>query len=168
MNFEDPYTFSILALSYLLLLTALAGCIVPVLPGAFLVGFVVVGVKLLLPAAFGWPFVVVVCIFLGLVQMLDLLLSWAGAKKFGATWRGGLGAIIGSVLGIFMQPFFVWIFIMPFIMAFVFEWLGGSEFRNSMKAGFGAFMGTFLSMVLKVVFVSASIAAFTVAVFMKT
>ena len=29
MNFEDPYTFSILALSYLLLLTALAGCIVP-------------------------------------------------------------------------------------------------------------------------------------------
>ena len=55
-----------------------------------------------------------------LALAFDFFSSWWGAAKFGATWRGGLGAIIGSVLGIFMQPFFVWIFIMPFIMAFNF------------------------------------------------
>jgi len=166
MDIQDTYSFLLVSAAYLLLAVSLVGCVIPVIPGAALAAAAVLGLKLCLPEIFGWGFVAVVCAVMLLVQAFDFLMSWFGAKKFGATWRGALGAVVGSLLGVFMQPFFVWIFVMPFVMAFAFEWLGGTELRKSLKSGAGAVLGAFLAMVVKIAFVCAVAAALTVRLFM--
>lgn len=92
-------------------------------------------------------------------------MSWLGAKKFGATWRGGLGAFIGVFVGIFLPPPIFWIFVAPLAGAFLGEWLGGANLRESGKAGLGAFVGALVASMIKFLIVVYMAAAFTVEVF---
>ena len=84
-----------------------------------------------------------------MLYVVDFLMSWVGAKKFGATWKGALGAFVGAIVGIFIPPPLLWIFIGPLVGAFAFEFLGGAGLKVSTKAGLGAFIGTVLASVFK-------------------
>ena len=70
-----------------------------------------------------------------------------GAKKFGATWRGMTGAVIGGIVGLFFN--LPGIILGPFIGATLFEMLGDKEFKKAAHAGLGATVGLLLGIVGK-------------------
>ncbi len=136
-------------------LISLGGCVVPVLPGPLLLGVTIVVYKLIFPEAMGWGGALF-CLGVGVLsQVVDFITSWIGAKKFGATWRGGVGAVVGAILALFVPPQFITIFIFPFLGALVFEFLAGANFKTSAKAGVGAFLGGLVGMFFK--FISCSV-----------
>ena len=144
---------------------AIVGCVIPVIPGPLMISVVVLIHKLLFPEVLGWTSVSI-CLIVGVVsQIIDFLASWLGAKKYGATWRGCLGATIGAIIAIVVPPQMVTIFIFPFLFALGFEYFSGQNFDKSLKAGWGAFIGGVLSMVLKIACCFIMIIAFAIDIF---
>ena len=89
---------------YLTLLIGAIGSFLPIIPGP-LMGFLGILVfKLCVPSIdLSWWTVAIFAVLAGVAQLVDLLFSWVGAKKFGATWKGALGAILGAIVGISAQ-----------------------------------------------------------------
>jgi uncharacterized protein len=91
--------------------------------------------------------------------VLDYLASSYGAKRFGATWRGVLGAFLGGVVGIFFS--LPGIILGPFLGAMALELLGGYEIDKASRAGLGATLGMFAGVVGKCVICAVMIGLFT-------
>ena len=142
------------------MLIAMFGCIVPVLPGPAFAAVAVLLFKLCLPESISWSAIIWICVATAVSQLADVVFTWFGAKRFGATWRGAVGAVVGTIVGLFVPPQIVWVFVMPFLFAMFFEFIAGAKFRDSMRAGFGAFVGGLLAL-----FVKISAVAFIVVVF---
>ena len=77
----------------------------------------------------------------------DFLAGMFGANKFGATWRGALGAVVGGLVGLFFS--LPGIILGPFVGATLFELLGDRELKLALKAGLGATLGLFAGIVGK-------------------
>ena len=131
--------FTGFVLTLLAMLVGLAGAVLPGLPGTPLVFVAAIAHRLYFgdKGAAGW-----VLVALGLMASVSLLLDFLattyGAKKFGATWRGMVGAGVGAMLGFFAPVGFL---IGPLIGAAAAEMLGGREWREAGKAGIGATLG---------------------------
>jgi hypothetical protein len=94
---------------------------------------------------------------------LDYFSSALGAKRFGATWRGAVGAVVGGLIGLFFS--IPGIILGPFIGATLFEMAGGQQFRPAAKAGFGAMAGLVVGAVGKLSLSAAMIGLFVISVF---
>lgn len=130
------------------MLIGLIGSVLPGLPGSPLVLVAAIGHRLYFGAASASNTVLVVLVVLGLVSLLfDFAATALGAKKFGATWRGALGAVIGGIIGLFFA--LPGIILGPFLGATLFEMLGDKEFKNAAKAGAGAVLGLLLGVIGK-------------------
>jgi uncharacterized protein len=156
-----------LSLALLVMVVALGASIVPGMPGP--VGVLVVATAHRL--WFGHHSVsglVLVCLaLLTLFSVaLDFLASLYGAKRFGATWRGLLGAFLGGVVGIFFS--LPGIIIGPFIGAMLLELLGGYKLDKASRAGLGATLGVFVGVVAKCMICALMIAVFTVNVIFRS
>lgn len=88
--------------------------------------------------------------------VFDFFSSWWGAKKFGATWRGGLGALVGAIAGpILFSPFggifgaLLGLLVGPLVGAVVGELLGGNDWQKSTRAGWGTLLGTLAATIVK-------------------
>jgi uncharacterized protein YqgC (DUF456 family) len=137
-----------LSLALLVMLLGLIGCIVPGLPGTPLVLAAAVGHRLYFGEASISNLVLIILIVFTLVSLLfDFLAGMIGARKFGATWRGALGAVIGGIVGLFFG--LPGIILGPFVGAVLLEMLGGREFEKAAKAGAGATLGLLLGVVGK-------------------
>jgi len=150
------YTLNILALIAvgITFLIAFAGCIVPIIPGPLMAFVAVLIYNLCYPKQFdGWTFLMICAALTLIAQIADFLFTYLGAKKFGASWRGILGSMIGVFFGMFIPPQIVWIFLLPALLAIAFELLGSKTFAQSAKAGFGAFIGSVASTGLKLAIV---------------
>ena len=132
----------------LLLLTGIAGSILPVLPG--------------LPIAFGgllladWHFNFYTGRFLWMIfamviiiSILDYYLPIWTAKRFGATRYGVIGSVIGMLLGIFLTP--VGMIMGTIIGAIIGDLLAGKNTRDALRSGLATVAGTFLSIGIKLV-----------------
>ena len=129
-----------LSLALLVMLIGFAGCILPGLPGTPLILAAAVGHRLCFGPHSINPLVLISLILLTLLSvLLDFLTSLYGAKRFGATWRGVVGAAVGGLIGIFFN--LPGILLGPFIGATLFEVLGGCEFKKAARAGLGATLG---------------------------
>jgi len=129
-----------LSLALFVMLIGFVGSIVPGLPGVPLVLIAAVLHRLYF-GAHSVNAVVMICLFVLtlLSVVLDYVASIYGAKRLGATWRGGLGAGIGGVVGMFFGiPGMI---IGPFVGATLLELMGGYEFKKASKAGVGAMIG---------------------------
>ena len=83
-----------------------------------------------------------------LVTILDYVVPAGGAKKYGASKWGVVGAMTGMLIGIFMFP--PWGMIMgAFMGAFAGELLARKEARKALQAGFGVFVGIMVGTGLK-------------------
>lgn len=98
--------------------------------------------------------------------VLDYVASSYGAKRFGATWRGVLGAFLGGVVGIFFS--LPGIIVGPFLGALALELLGGYKIDKASRAGLGATLGMFAGVVGKCVICAVMIGLFTVDVLWRT
>src|ERR1041385_8030097 len=91
-----------LSVTLLLMLIGFIGSIVPGLPGPPLVLAAAIGHRLWFGEHSVGPFVLTILAVLALASIaLDYFAGMYGAKKFGATWRGVLGALIGGLVGMF-------------------------------------------------------------------
>jgi len=146
------YALNILALIAIAItfLMAFVGCIIPVIPGPLMAFIAVAIYNICYPSQFnGWTFLITSAALTALAQVADFLFTYFGAKKFGASWRGILGSMIGVFVGLFIPPQIIWIFLCPALFAMIFELFGNKTVVQSAKAGFGAFLGSVASTGLK-------------------
>lgn len=156
------YLWSITAFVYILLIVGAVGSFIPVVPGPLLAGVGIFCVKVFAPDfPVSWGLAAASLVVAVLAQLVDFVATWLGAKKFGATWRGVLGAFVGVIAGMFIPPPLFWIFVAPLVFALLFEWIGGASFEAATRAGVGAFVGSVLSSVLKFVMMVLLAAWFT-------
>ncbi len=137
-----------LSLVLVVMLVGLIGSLLPVLPGTPLILAAVIGHRLYFGATSVSNFVLVILVGLMLVSLVfDFLSSMLGAKKFGATWLGVTGAVVGGIIGLFFS--LPGIILGPFLGAMLFEMLGDKEFKKAAHAGLGATLGLLLGIVGK-------------------
>jgi uncharacterized protein len=151
-------------LSLLLILIGLAGLVLPAIPGA---PVLFAGLFL---AAWAEDFAYVgkgTLTILGLLALLtygvDLWATMFGAKKFGASKRAIVGALAGTVIGIFFG--FPGILFGPFIGAVIGELSARRGLDAAARAGFGATIGLVLGVALKLALALSMIGIFAVARF---
>lgn len=157
---------SILVICYILMLIGLIGCILPMLPGtplifigiyiyAWLGGFTLISKNLIL-------------IFLAMTTisvLIEYTSSSIGAKRLGASKLGFLGALVGTVVGVFFIP---WGLILgPLLGALIGELITGKKIKEALRAGGGAALGFFGGTLLKIVISFVMIAFFTIRLFQK-
>ena len=137
-----------LSLALVVMVGGLIGNIVPGLPGTPLALAAVVGHRLYFGAASVSATVLYTLIGLTVLSLVfDFLATMLGAKRFGATWRGVLGAVVGGIVGLFFG--LPGILLGPFLGATLLEMLGDKEFKLAVKAGAGALAGLLLGVIGK-------------------
>jgi uncharacterized protein YqgC (DUF456 family) len=137
MSFWEILLFIVILI---VMIVGLAGVILPVLPGIPLIfgGVVLYGVL----TGFEDITLNLILIFAGLTVFglfVDYIANYFSVKKMGGGRAGAIGAVIGLIIGIFIG--LVWIIILPFAFAVVFELIAGKREGQALKAGTGAFLG---------------------------
>ena len=151
----------IIILTVMLILAGLIGAVAPVIPGPLLVlagallyawygDFLIVG----------WGTLGVLAALTAVSQMLDYAASLIGARAFGASRWGLVGACVGAIAGLLIAN-------IPgaiaglFLGACICELLRGRDLRTSMRIGFGTLIGflagtagkIFITVVMIIIFV---------------
>lgn len=145
------------------LLTGLAGCVLPMLPGpplayaGLLLMHFTERIQFSTTQLLVWLGIVIV------IQVLDYVIPLLGAKYSGSSKWGTRGCLVGTLIGLFFLP---WGLILgPFIGAVVGELLGGRETAQALKSGLGSVVGFLLGTVVKCVVCGYFIWQFTAALF---
>jgi len=156
-----------LVLALALMCVGLAGSVLPGLPGAPLVLAAAIAHRLYFGPAGASNLVLGLLVGLVLISLaLDYAASLVGAKRFGATWRGVLGAALGGMIGLFLGP--IGLVLGPFVGATALEALSGRDFKEASRAGAGAILGLLGGGVGKVACCLAMIGLFAVNVIVRS
>ena len=134
----------------LLILTGLAGSIVPVLPGPPLSYLGLILLHLTTKYSFSSNFLILWAALTIAVTVIDYLIPAWGTKKYGGSKRGIWGSIIGLILGIFFFPP-LGIVIGPFIGAILGELSSGQDSTKAIRSGIGSFLGFIAGSLLKLI-----------------
>ena len=154
-------TITLWITAVVLAVLGLAGLVLPALPGAPMLfaglvlaawaeGFAYVGVGTL--AVLGALAV--------LTYAVDFLAGAFGAKRFGASKRGMLGALVGAVVGIFFG--LPGVLFGPFVGAVLGELSTRRGLGDAGKAGFGATLGLVLGAAVKLALAVSMVGIFAV------
>jgi hypothetical protein len=95
-----------------------------------------------------------------LSEAIEMVASAAGAKRFGGSKRGALGAIVGTMLGALFGTFFIPIPILGTVLGGILGAGAGAlmversivqmSWKDSMKSGSGAAIGRTISIFIKI------------------
>jgi hypothetical protein len=150
-----------------LLLAGMVGCVLPVLPGHLILIIAAAAHGLMLGADSGlrwWSFLVLAAL-MAISQAFEMLSGAAGAKWFGGTRWGALGALVGSIVGMFFLPF--GLLVGPLVGAFVAEIaFAKKQSHHAAYSGVGSVVGTLAGMVFKIAVGAVMIAWFLLDVFL--
>jgi uncharacterized protein YqgC (DUF456 family) len=152
-------TYLLWFLAVLLVLSGLAGMILPALPGPPLLfaglfcaswaeDFVYVGWRTL--ALLGGMTI--------LALVADFVAGMFGAKRFGSSNRAMIGAAIGAVAGLFFG--LLGLLLGPFIGAMIGELTARADLRSASRAGIGAVIGLAVGIAAKMALAFAMIGLF--------
>ena len=146
-------------------LVGIVGCLIPAVPGP-LIGFVSLLVISFAKdwAPFSEQFLIIMGVLTLLVSFADNVLPVGGARKYGASKLGVLGAALGMVAGIFFVPPFG-VFIGAFFGAVLGELLSHKEGKEAFRAGWGVFVGIMVATGMKVAFTCAILVFYISAMF---
>lgn len=146
---DMPVHFFVWLVTWSLFALGLVGIILPVLPGLALIWAGVLIHKIWLgPESVPWWFLVFATALLLLGFLLDLLCTWWGARRFGSSWLGALGAVAGGLLGLLLVS-------LPGLIlgtvggAILCEFIQQGHPRLAVRAGLGAVIGTFFGILAK-------------------
>ena len=150
--------FLLLELGIILLLTGIAGCILPVIPGppiSFLGLLVLKFTRYVEPARMNdfnellWIFALASIV----VTLLDYVVPIWGTKRYGGSKAGTWGAALGVVFGLILSPITgpLGIIIGPFAGAVAGELIAGKDNRSSLRSGFGSFLGFLTGVIMKLI-----------------
>lgn len=150
-----------------LLLAGAVGCVLPVLPGHLIILIAAVAYRLMLGPDCGlkwWSFAILV-VLMAISQTFEMLSGAAGSKWFGGTRWGAVGALVGSVVGMFFLPF--GLLLGPLIGAFVCEIaFAKKQGHHAAISGVGSVVGVLAGMGFKIAIGAAMIAWFFLDVFL--
>ena len=147
-----------------LVLIGLAGTLLPALPGVPLIFL-----GLLLAAwldnfqRIGWPTLTTLGVLTALAVGVDLLATILGARRVGASKPALLGAMFGSVVGLFFG--LIGIFIFPFVGAVVGELIARREMGQAAKVGVATWLGLLFGALAKLALALTMIGVFALAYF---
>jgi uncharacterized protein YqgC (DUF456 family) len=136
------------------------GTIVPVLPGTtiILAAAIIHRVVLGPEKSVGWKTIVVLGLLTVVSYAFDVLGSYFGAKYYGATKWGALGAILGMLVGLFFG--IIGLFAGPVIGAVAGEMIAGKRMIDAGRAGWGSLLGNLGAMIAKLIIALAMIGIF--------
>jgi hypothetical protein len=151
-------------LTIALFAVGLIGTIAPVLPGTTIILAAAIIHRLMLgpQKSIGWKTIVVLVLLTLLSYVFDFLGSYFGAKYFGATKWGAVGAIVGALIGLFFG--IIGLFVGPVIGAISGEFIAGKRMIDAGRAGWGSLLGNLGAMIGKLVIALAMITIFLIAV----
>jgi uncharacterized protein YqgC (DUF456 family) len=149
-------------LTIVLFAVGLIGTVAPVLPGTTVILAAAVIHRLMLGAekSIGWRTIVVLVVLTIASYALDVFAGYLGAKHFGATKWGTLGAVAGALVGLFFGV--VGLFIGPVIGAIAGEVIAGKRMIDAGRAGWGSLLGNIGAMLAKLLIALAMISIFLV------
>ena len=134
-----------------LLVAGMVGCVLPVLPGHLIILLAAVAHRLMLGAegsGLNWVTFLVLGGLMGVSQVLEILSGAAGTRWFGGSRWGALGALLGSLVGLFFMPF--GLLLGPLLGAVGFELVvAGKPPKPAMASGVGSVVGTLSGLLLK-------------------
>jgi hypothetical protein len=147
-------------LTVLLMLVGLVGTVLPLIPGSVLIlcGAVLNHFTL---QSVGWGTLLALTVLMLIAQALDIVSGSLGAKWFGATRWGAIGALLGAVIGLFFG--LPGIFLGPLVGALLGEILGGKGILPAGRSTWGTLLGTTAGIVAKLGIGLAMIVWFVVA-----
>lgn len=145
-----------------LVLVGLVGTVLPGLPGAVLV-FAGLALAAWIDgfARVGWGTLAGLAALTLAAYALDFAATAIGARRFGTSWWGVLGAVGGSLGGLVFGP--VGLVVGPFLGAFLLELIARRDLRSAGRAGLGAWLGLLLGTAGRVALVLAMVGIFAVA-----
>ena len=139
----------IMVLAIILMVGGIAGCVLPILPGAPLAYAGLLLLHFTGLAHFSTAQLIVWLIVVVVLQVVDYITPLLGSKYSGGTSFGNRGCVAGTLLGLFFMP---WgIILGPFLGAVAGEIMGGSDFPHAVRAGIGTLIGFLLGTLLKVI-----------------
>jgi len=142
--------YTALGLTSLIFMIGLATSLLPVVPGSLIVWSGIIIHKLWMDdASVTWKIVILTGVITLIGQIADFVMGVWGARKFGASWKGALGAFIGAFVGFFLPPPLLWLILGPVIGAVIGELCAGRTFKAGSKAGVGTIVGGLLAFALK-------------------
>ncbi|GJM30398.1 MAG: membrane protein [Cyclobacteriaceae bacterium] len=130
----------LVVLAGILLLLAVIGCFLPVLPGPPLGYAGILLLHISSYAQFSTLFLISLGAVVLVVSLIDYLVPILGAKRFGGSKMGVIGCLVGLVIGIFVLPP-IGIVVGPFLGAIAGELINGDDLKKAIKSGFGSFIG---------------------------
>lgn len=144
----DWWGVGLWSLGICFIVIGLAGTVVPALPG---MPMIFAGAWLGAWAgnyeSIGW----VPLTILGALTVVGLVVDWVaqtmGAQKAGASKYGLTGSMIGTVAGLFMGIFGV--FVMPLVGAFIGEYIAKRDLRIATNVGWATWVGMLVGTALK-------------------
>lgn len=135
-------------IAILLLIIGLIGCFIPVLPGPPIAYLALLLAQLGPKVPFSFKFMLVMGLLVAAVTLLDYMIPALGAKKWGGSRYGVIGALAGVLVSFFVFPPFG-ILVFPLLGAILGEYLKGSGSDKAFKAGFGTLIGLLMGTMLK-------------------
>lgn len=147
-----------------LMAIGLLGTVLPIIPGTTIILAAAVLHRVVAGAEKGmswWGIAGLLALAL-LSYGLEFASGLFGAKYFGATRWGVIGAVIGGIIGIFTG--FVTLLVLPIVGAIAGELIGGKRLINAGKAGWGTLLGNLAGMIGKLAIGFAMVIWFLVSV----
>ena len=142
-------SIAVTVLGSVLLVVALIGCVVPVVPGPLLGAAALFLVSLAGGwSVYAWPVLIGWTVAAVAAQILDNVLPARAAGRAGAGRGGVWGSVVGMVLGSVLFPPFG-VFIGAFAGALMGELAFNRDNTDPMKAAVAVFRGTLGAIVLK-------------------
>ncbi len=158
-------TLLLWGLAIVLVMTGLAGTILPMLPGVpFVFGGLLIGAWIDNFQRIGWGTLTILAVLTAMAIAVDFLASVIGAQRAGASKQALAGAAIGSVVGIF---FGLWgIFIFPFVGAVIGEFMAHQKPGQSAKVGFATWLGLLFGALAKLALALTMVGVFAISYFL--
>ncbi|HVD95852.1 MAG TPA: DUF456 family protein [Candidatus Limnocylindria bacterium] len=147
-------------ITIVLFAVGLVGTIAPVLPGTTIILAAAVIHRIMLgpEKSIGWRTIIVLVLLALVTYAIDVLAGYFGAKYFGATKWGTIGAIAGALIGVFFG--IVGLFVGPVVGAIAGECIAGKRMIEAGRAGWGSLLGNIGGMIGKLVIALAMIVIF--------
>jgi hypothetical protein len=143
---------ALIIIGAILVVLGVIGSVIPAMPGPLL-SFS--GIVLLFFAKGGETVslfsLIIFAVAMAILTIIDYAAPILGAKFFGASKKGMVGAIIGALAGIIFFPP-LGIFLGAFIGAIIGELYQGKTFEKAARAGAGVMLGSVSVIILQTVF----------------
>jgi hypothetical protein len=143
----------------LLFLAGLVGSVIPWMPGPlFILGGAVLWAFATDFQTLGWGRLAILAALAALSFLLDFLAGALGARHYGASRWGVVGAVAGAIVGLFLGP--LGLVLGGVAGAIAGELLRGADVDGSVRSGLGTLVGLLVGLVADLVLSITMIALF--------